>query len=57
MHSKTVCSVCGKIITQCRCMDCNKTVVLAICKECAANTIEKNVHIAQQTKCGLELKS
>lgn len=33
-HFIEKCSKCGKVITQCRCMDANKPVTYGICKEC-----------------------
>ncbi len=42
-HLMEKCSVCGRIIRQCRCMCCNKTVIFGICGDCsdtAASTKE-----------------
>lgn len=33
-HFKTVCSECGTIIEQCRCMDKNKEVRKGVCDTC-----------------------
>ena len=33
-HEIVKCSICKKIIAQCRCMDCNKEVRWEICEEC-----------------------
>ena len=38
-HFIKKCSSCGKIISQCRCMDHNKEVVYSLCSECL-NKIE-----------------
>jgi hypothetical protein len=35
-HFKRICDKCGTVIAQCRCMDCNKTVVHSICDKCKA---------------------
>ena len=34
MHGKVLCSKCGKIIRQCRCM-CNSIPTYEVCEECA----------------------
>lgn len=41
-HFQTVCSKCGVIIAQCRCMDCNKIINYGICDQCkqAPNTTD-----------------
>lgn len=33
-HFILKCSICGKVIAQCRCIDANKTVRYAICDSC-----------------------
>lgn len=37
MHFKNTCPKCGAI-TQCRCMDCNKTETHELCEECKTIT-------------------
>ena len=33
-HFIKKCSVCGKVIAQCRCMCCDKPVLPGLCEEC-----------------------
>jgi len=33
-HYKTICKECGTIISQCRCMACDKTIIYDTCNEC-----------------------
>ena len=33
-HKIVKCSVCGKVILQCRCMDKNKPVSYEVCRDC-----------------------
>jgi len=33
-HFIKKCGVCGTILSQCRCMDCRKTVILDVCEAC-----------------------
>jgi hypothetical protein len=34
MHKIVLCEKCLKIISQCKCMSCNKTIEYTICDEC-----------------------
>jgi len=34
MHKIIICEKCLKIIAQCRCMECNKTIEYVICDDC-----------------------
>ena len=36
MHFIEICRICGKVISQCRCMDCNKERRTSICSDCAS---------------------
>jgi hypothetical protein len=38
-HFKEICKMCGTIISQCRCMDCNKEVTYNICDACKQKAI------------------
>lgn len=40
-HYRTVCSVCEKIITTCRCPSPTKIIHKEICRECVKKGIEK----------------
>lgn len=42
-HFKEVCIQCKKVVTQCRCMDKNKTVINTVCGECAAKGVTLNM--------------
>lgn len=33
-HYIKKCKICKKVISQCRCMSCNKTEIFDICNEC-----------------------
>lgn len=35
-HFKELCITCGEVISQCRCMDCDKTIKYDICPACKA---------------------
>jgi len=45
-HSKTVCGRCDLMITQCRCMSKDKTILYDLCKKCkdevAVEWLERN---------------
>ena len=34
-HFKKICSVCSKVIEQCRCTDPNKTIQFDVCEDCS----------------------
>jgi len=41
-HYKQVCVRCGGVVAQCRCMSCDKTVVVkGLCTKCAAHSQDK----------------
>lgn len=44
-HFKEICRVCEQIISQCRCMSCEKTIKYGICESCSekSHTIEEVV--------------
>jgi len=33
-HRKVICKKCEKVILECRCMDCNKSIEYIVCDEC-----------------------
>lgn len=33
-HFKVICEKCGTVISQCRCMSCDKTTTYEICDKC-----------------------
>lgn len=37
MHFRKICSSCGKLIAQCRCMSCNKETLTGLCINCGGN--------------------
>jgi len=38
------CHVCGTVISQCRCMDCSKMIILGTCSKCTTGPKEKPMH-------------
>lgn len=40
-HFIELCKDCGKVISQCRCPDPNKTKTYSVCKECQSKQQEK----------------
>ena len=49
MHGKVLCSKCGKIIRQCRCM-CNSIPTYEVCEECATKKSGTQPTDVQQLK-------
>lgn len=33
-HFKKICKVCNRVIAQCRCMSCDKTIEYDVCDRC-----------------------
>lgn len=33
-HGRVVCSVCGKVLITCKCMNCDKNIIYVTCEEC-----------------------
>ena len=42
-HFKKFCSVCGKIIAQCRCMTKDKTILYDVCEDCKKKQLEQKM--------------
>jgi len=40
-HFITLCSECGKVIKQCRCMSCDKIKTYEVCEECKSKKEEE----------------
>ncbi len=36
-HKKVICKVCNTLISQCRCICCDKEIEYSICKDCKPN--------------------
>jgi hypothetical protein len=51
-HSITICENCGIVITQCKCISKNKTVILDLCHKCqkeiAANHLKKFMNVDKE---------
>ena len=47
-HFVEKCKECGVVISQCRCFDCNKQLILSVCDKCK----EKRLKVI---KCNLDL--
>lgn len=59
-HYVQKCEQCGAVIAQCRCMSCDKTVIVkGLCAKCAAQPQDKgsagqqSAIAAQQAKCAM----
>lgn len=48
-HFIRKCGVCGTVISQCRCFDCNKTVILDICDNCSKKKTSLKYDSTQDT--------
>lgn len=42
-HFKKFCSVCGRLIAQCRCMKRDKAILYDICDNCKKNQVEQKI--------------
>jgi len=54
-HYKQVCERCGAVIAQCRCIACDKTVIVkGLCAKCAAQSQEQRSAEQQPTTAAVQ---